>query len=315
MNFLNIKYFIAIAEEQSISAAARKLFVSQQSLSEHLKKLEIEIGVPLFNRETPLTLTVAGECFFEGAKELLNAYGRMLANIDNVTTKRRSRITIGISTYDVPPFLSDLLIRFSEKYPQFDVSVVKRLHTDISHNMRGVDLYISYLPLDEELEHITLINHDPYNVIFHKSLADKVYGDHWSSVEKVLLETRDLSLLKEMPFLVLKDRQGQLARDLNSIFQQYHFTPKVGFLSENGDLNADMCLKGAGCLLAPTDFMNRRFFASASQASDDLLHYPIEITGFESKLAICYEKGKHLHTAEICFLKEARALFTESKDK
>ena len=45
MNFLNIKYFIAIAEEQNISAAARKLYVSQQSLSEHLKKLETEIGV------------------------------------------------------------------------------------------------------------------------------------------------------------------------------------------------------------------------------------------------------------------------------
>lgn len=50
MNFLNIKYFIAIAEEQNISAAARKLYVSQQSLSEHLKKLETEIGAPLFIR-------------------------------------------------------------------------------------------------------------------------------------------------------------------------------------------------------------------------------------------------------------------------
>lgn len=315
MNFLNIKYFMAIAEEQSISAAARKLFVSQQSLSEHLKKLESEIGVPLFNRETPLSLTVAGECFFEGGKELLSAYDRMLANIDNVTTKRRSKITIGISTYDVPPFLPDLLMRFSEKYPQYDVSVVKRLHTDISHNMRGVDLYISYLPLDEELEHVILINHDPYHAIFHKSLAEKVYGDRWPSIEEKLIETRDLSLLKEMPFLVLKDRQGQLARDLNSIFQQYNFTHEIGFLSENGDLNAEMCVKGAGCLLAPTDFMNRRFFASPSRPADNLLHYPIDITGFDPKLAICYEKGKHLHTAEICFLKEARLLFTESKDK
>ncbi len=314
MNFLNIKYFIAIAEEESISAAARKLFVSQQSLSEHLKKLENEIGVPLFNRETPLSLTVAGECFFEGGKELLSAYERMLSNIDNVTTKRRSKITIGISTYDVPPFLPDLLIRFSEKYPQYDVSVVKRLHTDISHNMLGVDLYISYLPLDEDLEHVILIDHDPYQVIFHKTLAEKIYGDHWPALEEELRITRDLSLLKEMPFLVLKDRQGQLARDLNSIFRQYQFTPKVGFLSENGDLNAEMCLKGAGCLLVPKDFMNRRFYSLASRTPDDLLHYPIEITGFEPKLAICYEKGKHLHTAEICFLKEARALFAEAKD-
>lgn len=54
MNFLNIKYFIAIAEEQNISAAARKLYVSQQSLSEHLKKLETEIGAPLLSGGIPL---------------------------------------------------------------------------------------------------------------------------------------------------------------------------------------------------------------------------------------------------------------------
>ena len=71
MNFLNIKYFIAIAEEQNISAAARKLYVSQQSLSEHLKKLETEIGAPLFIRGNTITLTVAGECFLDGAKEIM----------------------------------------------------------------------------------------------------------------------------------------------------------------------------------------------------------------------------------------------------
>lgn len=307
MNFLNIKYFITIAEEQNISAAARKLFVSQQSLSEHLKKLESEIGVPLFKRGNPLTLTVAGECFLEGAKEILSAYDRMLSNIGDVTTKRRSRITIGISTYDVPPFLPELLTRFSDKYPQYDVSVVKRLHSDISHNMRGVDLYISYLPLDEEMEHVVLIPYDPYSVIFHKDLAEKTYGSNWPGLEKRLLETQDLSLLKEMPFLVLQDRLGQQARDINNIFEEYRFSPRIGFLSENGDLNAELCLKGVGCLLAPTDFMYRRFFSSGSPC-DGLLHYPIEVTSFEPKLAISYERGKHLHTAEICFINEARTL-------
>ncbi|MBC5688379.1 LysR family transcriptional regulator [Mediterraneibacter sp. NSJ-55] len=315
MNFLNLKYFITIAEEQSISGAARKLFVSQQSLSEHLKKMENEIGVPLFKRNSPLSLTVAGECFFEGAKELLSAYDRMLANIDNVTAKRRSKITIGIATYSIPPFLPELLARFSSKYPQYDVSVIKRQHTDISHSMRGVDLYISYLPLDESLEHVFLLEHDPYSVLFRKDLAERVYGNQWNILEEKLLKTCDLSLLKEMPFCVLKDRQGQIARDLNSIFEQYRLTPKIGFLSESGDLNAEMCLSGSGCLLAPTDFIRRRFFFNRSQDFAELLCYRIQVTGFRPCLAISYERGKHLHSAEICFIKEARAFFTETIDK
>ena len=50
MNFSNINYFLAIVEEGSISAAARKLYISQQALSEQLRKMEEEVGAPLLKR-------------------------------------------------------------------------------------------------------------------------------------------------------------------------------------------------------------------------------------------------------------------------
>ncbi len=310
MNFLNIRYFIAIAEEQSISAAARKLYVSQQSLSEHLKKMENELGVPLFDRGSALTLTVAGECFFEGAKELLNAYDRLLSDISDITTNRRSRITIGISTYSEPPFLPDLLTEYYKKYPQYEVSVIKRWHIDILHNMHHVDLYISYLPLEESLDAVPLIADDPYCVTFHSDLAEKIYGKNWSSVERQLLETRDLSVLKEMPFLLLYDRHHQMVQDLSNIFAEYQFTPTPGFVSEDGDLLDDMCPRGIGCLLHPTDYVRRRFGSMSQRLPAELLSYPIHVTSFQSTLSICYSKGKRLHAAERCFIKTAQDFFT-----
>lgn len=315
MNFLNIKYFIAIVEEQSISAAARKLFVSQQALSEHLKKLENEIGVPLFERGSPFCLTAAGECFYDGSRELMDVYNRTLCNIDSITSKRRSKITIGIATYGMPPFLPELLIRFREKYSQYDVDIVKRLHSDISHNMRGVDLYISYLPVDENMDYVSLIDEDPYCVAFQKSLALKTYGDQWESIEDKLLETQDLSLLRNMPFLILRDRQSLLSRDLDNIFKEYHLTPIIAYNSENGDLNDELCLKGIGCLLAPSDYINRRFYSDENAQSTELLSYPIKVTSFRQTLAICYRKGQHLHAAERCFINETKILFTKSSDK
>ncbi len=310
MNFLNIKYFLAIVEEQSISSTARKLFISQQSLSEHLKKIESEIGVPLFERGSPLRLTAAGEYFYSGCKELMDVYNRTLANIESATSKRRSRITVGIATYGMPPFLPELLTRFKEAYPLYDVDIVKRLHSDVSHNMTGVDLYISYLPLDENLEHVALIDHDPYCVAFQKSLALKTYGSQWESIENQLLETEDLSLLRDMPFLILRDRQNLFARDLDSIFKEFHFTPVIAYNSENGDLNDELCLKGVGCLLAPSDYINRRFYSNENDLTAELLSYPIKVTSFRQTLAICYKKGQHLHAAERCFISEAKALFT-----
>ena len=50
MNFRNLQYFLAAAEEKNITHAARKLYISQQSLSGHIAKLEEELGVSLFQR-------------------------------------------------------------------------------------------------------------------------------------------------------------------------------------------------------------------------------------------------------------------------
>ena len=62
MVFKNFEYFIAIAEEGSISKAAERLYISQPSLSKYLKRLEENFGEELFCRESyPLKLTKAGE--------------------------------------------------------------------------------------------------------------------------------------------------------------------------------------------------------------------------------------------------------------
>lgn len=50
LNFMALQYFLTIEQEGSFSAASRRLFVSQQSLSESMKKLEAEVGAELFVR-------------------------------------------------------------------------------------------------------------------------------------------------------------------------------------------------------------------------------------------------------------------------
>ncbi|MFV2037990.1 MAG: LysR family transcriptional regulator, partial [Paracoccaceae bacterium] len=59
-----IEVFVATAQEQSISAAARRLGASPSSISQQLSNLETALGAPLLNRrERPVTLTPAGEAF------------------------------------------------------------------------------------------------------------------------------------------------------------------------------------------------------------------------------------------------------------
>ena len=64
-------YVYAVWQEKSFSAAARKLFVSQPALSASVRKVERELGLPIFNRSTtPLQLTDAGRAYIDAAERI-----------------------------------------------------------------------------------------------------------------------------------------------------------------------------------------------------------------------------------------------------
>ena len=170
MNFTNIKYFLAIVEAGGISSASRNLYISQQALSEQLKKLEAELGIGLLCRN-PFRLTDAGVCFYEGCKKLVGTYDDMMSEIESIVQTRQKKITIAVPTYCTHPCLLDFLGYFQRKYPEYEVTVIKRQHTDIAHNMNGVNLYLSYLPLSPDLENHILLDSDPYYVTFQRTLG------------------------------------------------------------------------------------------------------------------------------------------------
>ena len=72
MNLKQARYIKTIAQCGSITAAAKKLYVSQPSLSQMLRQIEEEIGLPLFDRSvSPFHITYAGEKYLEAAEIIL----------------------------------------------------------------------------------------------------------------------------------------------------------------------------------------------------------------------------------------------------
>ena len=66
---ISLEYFLAVAEEESISRAAERVMVSQQDMSNHIRRLEKQYGL-LFERRPRFALTPAGEAVLEGALDL-----------------------------------------------------------------------------------------------------------------------------------------------------------------------------------------------------------------------------------------------------
>ena len=124
MIFKNYEYFLTIAEEGNISSAARKLFISQPSLSQYLKRLETNLGVELFDHtRSPLKLTYAGERYLAYVRELFNLDERMEQKFSDITQKRRGKIRLGIAYWRGSNILPQVLPEFLQLWPNIDIDI------------------------------------------------------------------------------------------------------------------------------------------------------------------------------------------------
>ena len=83
------------AEELNFTRAAKKLYISQQSLSSHISNLEKEFDVVLFNRTSPLTLTYAGRALKARGRELLDLRDETYKEIADINDFSTGQLSIG----------------------------------------------------------------------------------------------------------------------------------------------------------------------------------------------------------------------------
>jgi len=94
MDLRLVSYFLEVVEQGSVSAAAKTLHIGQPSLSRQIRKLEREIGVPLFTHGTRVTPTAAGVAFIPIARDLLIRANQAELKIRSLKRNESIRLTI-----------------------------------------------------------------------------------------------------------------------------------------------------------------------------------------------------------------------------
>lgn len=126
MYLKELRYVVAIAEEQSISKAADKLFMAQSSLSQFLQQYEAELQADLFFRTAHgVRLTESGKLFVENARRMLSDYTEMRNRLCDMTDLHGGRISFGISSFRGSYLLPPVLKCFYEKYPKIRVDILE----------------------------------------------------------------------------------------------------------------------------------------------------------------------------------------------
>jgi DNA-binding transcriptional LysR family regulator len=121
-----LRYFVAVAEEQNITAAARLLNVSQPPVTRAIQALELEVGHELLVRSTKgVSLTPAGAEFLAEARKTLTQVRRMVDRSSAAGCGERGQLQIGFFGTSIYAYLPAVLRRFRTEVP--DVEII--LHT------------------------------------------------------------------------------------------------------------------------------------------------------------------------------------------
>jgi LysR family transcriptional regulator, low CO2-responsive transcriptional regulator len=160
VNFNHLRSFYAVASERSVTRAARRLGISQPTLSKQLKALEERYKVKLIEgMRPPLTLTTAGLALFDRAQALFGVAEEIDALLGEDDLDSGTILRLGT---DSPPFAAEFMAAFQTKVPQtrFRVTIANALQTNDLLMKAQVDLAIicepkldpdySYVPLYED---------------------------------------------------------------------------------------------------------------------------------------------------------------------
>jgi len=119
MELRHLRYFVAVADELNFTRAARRLGITQPSLSSQIRQLETEMGTPLLRRETRgVELTEAGKLMFEEARVILAGVERAKTGVARRARGETGRINIGAAgaTY-FHPLIPAIIREFRKKHP------------------------------------------------------------------------------------------------------------------------------------------------------------------------------------------------------
>ncbi|WP_408008221.1 LysR family transcriptional regulator [Pseudalkalibacillus sp. A8] len=128
MELRQLEYFMVICEELHFSRAAEKIMVSQPNLSQQIKLLESELGVPLFNRiGKRITITEAGNLLYEQSKHIFSHLKQAQESISELKQIKGGSLTIGILPGDADLMFNSLLLDFHSTYPNVSLSLVETM--------------------------------------------------------------------------------------------------------------------------------------------------------------------------------------------
>lgn len=282
---VSFKMFMVVVEEMSISRAAARSFVTQQCVSDHIKRIEEEYGVSLFNRRPRLTLTLAGEEMYKTLCKISELEDNLEKKLKTMQGKITPKLTIGVNATRINIILPKLLTEYNKFFPNVVISfIVKDTRALEQLLLKGeVDMIIDLNAQSSPQFHITSIGEDK----LHFLISEKLYKKYFKSIG--LPKEVTMEMIRDIP--LVSNFEGST---IDGIIKHYAESEgvKLNILYYTGDYETQLslCCNDLAAAICPTMIL-KKVFEYNKLRENKILVFSLKNQSEDLKIEIVTNKG------------------------
>ncbi len=304
MDVTMLRYIVTIAEEKKLARAAEKLFVTSSALSQHIKKLENDLGTPLFEKINSHTflLTNAGEIYVQAATKILSIKEGAYREIQDELLPGRGSFVFGCSPKRGLAMLANVYPAFHKAYPRIRMDL-KEANLNVLYKsvLEGsVDIAVLTPTSDED----KLMN---FEFLDQEEIVLAIPVDHPQAAlargsRQGTLTLKQLQLFQEDDWMM--SNKGSMLRNLtDEIMQKAGFFPEKVLL-EASSTNPHIAAIEAGIAVGFIPLPRTKKKA-------DLVVFHLEPRQYR-RLYAAYRNRYRLSESQIFLIEEIRKFFASA---
>ncbi|WP_442579449.1 LysR substrate-binding domain-containing protein [Mesorhizobium sp. ASY16-5R] len=237
-----LQFFVAVAEQGSVSRAAQNLSISQSSVTEAVKELEGDLGVELFDRHPRgLTITHKGHQFLRHATKILADVSDARRTFSGHQERGGGRLQLGVTSLVAGYVLSDLLARYRRGFPGVEIGAIEDNGDYLEHLLVGGELDVAVMVISNLRDRMALqaeiLEVSPYRLwlpLGHPLSSADIIGINDIVTEPLIMLTVD----------EIEENTGKLLAALGA-------RPHVAFRTRSVEAVRSLVATGAGIALLP----------------------------------------------------------------
>lgn len=306
MDFREMVYITTVADCRSVTAAARKLYISQPSLSHIISKVEQDVGVPLFDRKTsPITLTYAGEKYVDTARKVLLLNDNLRRELMDIGLGEKGKIHFGMPTERAGYMLPAVLSRFRQQYPRVEVRIVEAKVDELIQALGRDEINFFIAPRDSaDL---------PSGIRTEKIYQERLFVVASPEMIEENMRTQEagnglnLARMGHLPFIVLK-RGHAIRKKTDSIFRRYQIAPDLAMEVSSCISAVQLAAANLGVTIVPqraVDVLDGKDRICCYDYSDKPDFWDVNAV---------YKEDIYLDRAERCLIELMKEEFTKGAD-